>query len=94
MTVYDIPNIEHCRVEVISDTIVRLWANEGWYIHKSDDPPIEDDYGNQIGVAYRTVVIIFIDREDLSGIEITAEADLPPGSQIFGIGDNTNHEVM
>lgn len=94
MTIYDIPNIDHCEVEFMSETTVRLWAHEGWYIHKSTDFPIEDDDGNQIGVMYRTVVIIFIDREDLSGIEITAEADLPPGSQIFGIGDNTNHEVV
>lgn len=93
MTIYDIPNIEHCDIEIVSETTVRLFAHDGWYIHKSTDLPGTDDDGNPITIVYRTVAIIFVNREDLSGIEITAEADLPGNAEIFG-DTNNNHEVM
>ena len=92
MTIYDIPNIEHCDIENMSQNIVRLFAHEGWYIHKSTDPVGEDGNGNTT-IMYRTVVIIFTDRENLSGIEIVAEADLPSNAEICG-DVNNNHEVM
>lgn len=90
MTIYDIPNIEHCDVEVVSATIVRLRMHEGWYVHKSTDIPGEDENGNPT-IIYRTVAVIFTDRENLAGIEITAAADLPGNAEICG--DTNNDHV-
>ena len=91
MTIYDIPNIEHCDVTAITATVYRIFAHEGWYIHKSTDPAGEDENGNPT-ILYRTVGVIRTDAEDLSGIEIIAEADLPTNAEICGGGND--HEVM
>lgn len=90
MTIYDIPNIEHCDVTPIGTVGWRVAAHEGWYIHKSTDPLGEDADGNPT-ILYRTYVAIR-NTEDLSGIEIVAEADLPANAEICG-GDN-DHETM
>lgn len=92
MTIYDIPNIEHCDVQSVTATLYRIIAHEGWYIHKSTDPVGEDENGNPTKL-YRGAAVIRTDAEDLSGIEITAEADLPPNAEICGDTDN-DHEVM
>lgn len=92
MTIYDIPNIEHCDIRQVTENIVGLTMHDGWYAHKSTDPAGEDENGNPT-IMYRTSIVIFIDREDLSGIEIVAEADLPANAEICGDA-NTDNEVM
>lgn len=91
MTVYDIPNIEHCTVRAISDTVFRVNTHEGWYIHKSTDPNGVDENGNPT-ILYHTATVIRT-SEDLTGIEIVAEADLPANAEICGNNGN-DHEVM
>lgn len=91
MTIYEIPNIEHCDVSAIGTIGYRVFAHEGWYIHKSTDLDGIDENGNPTKV-YKTVALIGV-NEDMSGIEITAEADLPENAEICGNTDN-DHEVM
>ena len=93
MTVYDIPNIEHCDVTVLGGILYRLIAHEGWYIYKSNNPVEPDENGNPTKL-YQTAVIINPNLEDLSGIEITAEADLPDNAIINGVEGEPDHEVM
>ena len=92
MTIYDIPNIEHCDVTPIGTVGWRVSAHDGWYIHKSTDLPSMDEEGNTT-IIYRTYVAIR-NTEDLSGIEIVAEADLPANAEICGDTGNNEHEVM
>lgn len=90
MTIYDIPNIEHCDVTAVGTSGWRVAAHDGWYIHKPTDPAGEDADGNPT-ILYRTYAIIR-NTENLAGIEIVAEADLPPNAEICG--DGNDHEVM
>lgn len=92
MTIYDIPNIEHCDIETIGTMGWRLRAHDGWYIYKSTNPVIEDLNGNQCKL-YQTVVAVR-NTENLAGIEITAEVDLPDNAIINGGGTGNDHEVM
>lgn len=92
MNIYDIPNIEHCDVEVIGTIGHRLFAHEGWYIHKSTDPMVEDENGVP-SILYRTVVFVNV-NEDYNGVEITAAEDLPDQYIICGTPGNNDHEVM
>lgn len=91
MDIYDIPNIEHCDVSPIGTSGWRVFAHEGWYIHKPTDLPGVDADGNPT-IIYRTVAIIR-NTENLAGIEIIAEADLPENAEICGDTGN-NQEVM
>lgn len=91
MTVYEIPNIEHCTVEPISTIGYRIFANEGWYIHLGTSAPGVDEDGNPTK-PYKTVVILW-NTYDFSQVEITAEADLPENAEINAGGGN-DHEVM
>ena len=92
MDIYDIPNIEHCDVTPIGTSGWRVAAHEGWYIHKSTDPVGEDGDGNPT-ILYRTYVIVR-NTENLAGIEIVAEADLPTNAEICGDTSTPEHEVM
>ena len=91
MTVYDIPNIEHCDVSMIGTVLYRIVCHEGWYIHQQDNSPGIDEEGNPTKI-YKTIAILRTDY-DFSTVEITAEADLPDNAEICG-DTNTNHEVM
>jgi hypothetical protein len=91
MTVYDIPNIEHCDVSMLGASHYRLIAHEGWYIYQADNIPGEDENGNPTKV-YRGAAILSVNY-DFSKVEITAEADLPPNAEICGDTGN-DHEVM
>ena len=91
MTVYDIPNIEHCDVSMVGTVLYRVVAHDGWYIHQTDNPPGFDENGNPTKV-YKTIAILRTDY-DFSMVEICAEADLPENAEICS--DNGNdHEVM
>lgn len=90
MTVYDIPNIEHCTIEVIGNSAspsgYRITAHEGWYIHLNDG---DEETANiwKGAVALRAAY-------NFSQVEIRAEADLPEGAEIFGGGNEPEHEIM
>ena len=85
MTVYEIPNIEHCTVtERLNGAMYMIVAHEGWYIHLHNG--VEDTQN-----VWSTVVILNAD-EDFSIVEIKAEADLPEGAEICG--DTNKEEVM
>lgn len=75
MTVYDIPNIEHCSVIPFGNAI-KLKTESGWYIHLNDD--VEDTTK-----IWKTVVILRTDY-DWFLVEIRAEADLPKDAEICG----------
>lgn len=81
MTVYDIPNIEHCTViERLNGTVYMITANDGWYIHLNNG--VEDTQN-----VWTTVVILY-DDEDFSIVEIRAEADLPENDDICATPGN------
>jgi hypothetical protein len=85
MTVYDIPNIEHCTVTPKANGAMYLIvANEGWYIHLNDG--IEDTENLWKGAVGLSA------NYDFTQVEIRAEADLPEGAEICG--DVNNEEVM
>ena len=90
MTVYDIPNIEHCDVSMMGTSLYRIVAHPGWYIHQTDNIPGEDENGNPTKV-YKGAAILSVNY-DFSKVEICAEADLPENAEICG--DNNDHEVM
>lgn len=92
MTVYDIPNIEHCDVAPFGNLGIRIIAHTGWYIHQQDLEPGIDENGNPTKI-YRTVAIL-PHTYDFSLVEITAEADLPANAEICGGVGNNDHEVM
>lgn len=73
MTVYEIPNIEHCTVEEIGNPVImyRICSNDGWYIHLAQ---AED-------LIYKGAVALRYDF-DFSTVQIVAEADLPPDAEI------------
>ena len=91
MTIYDIPNIEHCDIVPVGTIAYRLFAHEGWYIYQTTNIPGEDENGNPTKV-YRTATVLSVNY-DFSQVEITAEADLPDNAEICG-GANNDHEVL
>lgn len=91
MTVYDIPNIEHCDVSMVGTVLYRVVAHPGWYIYRADELPGVDENDNPTKI-YKTIAILNVNF-DFSLVEITAEADLPENAAICG-GDNNDHEVM
>ena len=90
MTVYEIPNIEHCDIVPVGTIAYRIICHEGWYVHLVDDPSSEDENGNPTKL-YRGAAILSVNY-DFSTVEITAEADLPDNAEICGGGND--HEVM
>ena len=91
MTVYDIPNIEHCDVTTFGPGY-RIVAHPGWYIYQADNIPGEDENGNPTKI-YRGAALLPA-TYDFSMVEITAEADLPDNAEICGDVGNNDHEVM
>ena len=89
MTIYEIPNIEHCDIVPIGSSAnplgYRVNSHEGWYIHLNNG--VEDTQN-----VWKTAVIL-TPTYDFSIVEIRAEADLPEGAEICGVTDN-EHEVM
>lgn len=82
MTVYGIPNIEHCTVtERLNGQMFQITTHEGWYIHLHNG--VEDTQN-----VWKTVVILRADS-DFSIVEIRAEADLPEDAEICGTAPNT-----
>lgn len=79
MTVYEIPNIEHCTVEEFGNParMYRIISNAGWFIH------LNDGIADAIN-AWKTAVAL-PDDYDFSIVEIRAEADLPEDAEIYGI---------
>lgn len=77
MTVYEIPNIEHCDVSPVGTLGFRITAHEGWYIHLNDGDP---DTAN----IWKGAVILLANT-DWSIVEIRAEADLPEGAEYNNI---------
>lgn len=83
MTVYEIPNIEHCTVTLIG-SMYRIVANDGWYIHII--------YGDEaVDNIYKGAVILQ-STFDFSTVEIIPESELPEGAEI--LGGNNNAEIM
>jgi hypothetical protein len=91
MTVYDIPNIEHCDVAPFGASHYRIIAHEGWYIYQADN--LAGGTPENPTKVYRTVALLSVNY-DFSMVEITAEADLPPNAEINGGGGNNDHEIM
>lgn len=86
MTIYEVPNIEHCEIEsVASGRMYRITSEPGWYIHLNDGDP-------ETANLYKTAVVLFT-TYDFSLLQIVAEADLPPDAEICG-GDTNKPEVM
>ena len=88
MTVYEIPNIEHCTVQPIGNPVVmyRIVAHEGWYIHLNN--------GEEDTVNVWKGAVAMLANDDFSMVEIRAEADLPEGAEICGDTNEPEHEVM
>ena len=82
MTVYEIPNIEHCTVREIGNPVVmyRIQANEGWYIHCPEHE--ENSY---------TTIVALLATYDFSTVQIIHESELPSDAEING--DNNNTEI-
>ena len=78
MTVYEIPNIEHCNVVPVNSNgnVIgyRLTTHEGWFIHLHNG--VEDTVN-----LWKRAVILPVNY-DFSIVEIRAEEDLPPESEI------------
>ena len=84
MTVYEIPNIEHCTVRALGNPIIgyRIKSNEGWYIHLNDG----DEEAENV---WKTSVALSADF-DFSIVQIVAESDLPEGAEIYSDGNPSN----
>lgn len=91
MTVYDIPNIEHCDITIVANTYYRIVAHPGWYIYQADNIPGGTEE-NPTKV-YKGAAILRMDY-DFSLVEITAEADLPENAEICGGDNEPEHEIM
>ena len=80
MTVYEIPNIEHCTIQEIGNPAVmyRIITNDGWYIHLTQSEEL----------MYKTAVALRYDY-DFSTVQIVAEADLPEGAEIYANVDKS-----
>jgi hypothetical protein len=84
MTVYEIPNINNCRVDPLGNPVIgyTITANEGWCIHTTAHEVNE----------YARAIIIPI-TYDMSTIQILEIATLPEGSEIHG-GETPKPEIM
>jgi hypothetical protein len=87
MTVYEIPNIDHCVVTPVANgRMYRIVSNDGWYIHLNDG---DEETAN----LYKTAVALLA-TFDFSLVEIVAAADLPENAEICGDINQPDHEVM
>ena len=90
MTVHDIPNIEHCDIQVGGSTANPTWyritSHEGWYIHLNNG--VEDTANIWKGA------VVLPASYDFSQVEIRAAADLPEGAEICGGDNEPDHEIM
>ena len=78
MTIYDVPNIEHCTVtERLGGKSYKVVANSGWFIHYNDGDEETENF-------WFTVILVRSDY-DFSLIQIVAEADLPEGAEICAV---------
>ena len=83
MTVYEIPNIEHCTVTPMANgRMFRIITNEGWYIHCPEHE--ENSYTTAVGL---------LATYDFSTVQIIPASELPEDAVINGETDN-EHEVM
>lgn len=84
MTVYEIPNIEHCDVTpVASGRMFRIVSHEGWYIHLNDG---DEETAN----LYKGAVALRAEYP-FEQVEIVHESELPPDAELAG---GNNSEVM
>ena len=84
MTIFEVPNIEHCTVTSVSNgTLYTIVAHEGWYMHLNDGD-------EEAATIWKGAMILRADY-DYSQLEIRAEADLPEGAEICASHDE---EVM
>lgn len=82
MTVYEIPNIEHCTVTPKANGgIFLIVTNEGWYIHCPEHE--ENSYTTAVGL---------LATYDFSTVQIIAETDLPADAVING--ETNEPEIM
>lgn len=87
MTVNEIPNINHCTVELVGNGRgYRITAHEGWYIHLNDG--IEGSEN-----VYKGAVILMA-TYDFTQVEIVPESELPEGSEIHGGNNEPEAETM
>ena len=84
MTVYEIPNINHCTVEEVANgRMYRIIANEGWYINVNVE-------GNEN--LYKGAVAL-LSTFDFSLVTIVPESELPEDAEICG-GTEPETETM
>ena len=78
MTVYEIPNIEHCTVEEIGNPAImyRITSHDGYYIHLNDG---DEETAN----LYKSAVALRA-AYPFEQVQIVAEADLPENAEICG----------
>lgn len=86
MTVFEVPNIEHCTIYAIGNPAVmyRVTAGDGWWLYLNDG----DEANANL---YQKVKVLRADR-DWSQLEVVAEADLPPDAELAD--KDTETEVM
>lgn len=83
MTVYEIPNIEHCDIEIVaSGRIYKINSHEGWYIHINSEAT-ENIYKRAVGL---------LTTFDFSLVVIIPESELPEGAEVMGGGNDP--EIM
>ena len=83
MTVYEIPNIEHCTVtEFASGGIFRIITNEGWVIKLPEYG--ENEYSTAVGLR---------NTYDFSTVQILPISELSDDAVINGDTDN-GHEIV
>lgn len=83
MTIYDIPNIEHCDISMVGDYHYRIFTHNGWYIYLTNEPPGIDPQTGYPTKIYKTVAILRTE-DNFSIVEITAETCLPDNAEICG----------
>ena len=78
MTVYEIPNIEHCTVtEFANGGIFRIITNEGWVIKLPSYE--ENEYSTAVGL---------LATYDFSTVQILPVSSLPEDAVINGVTGN------
>lgn len=88
MTVYEIPNIEHCTVTPTGNPVVGylIVANEGWYIHLNDgDEETANLYKGAVGL---------LATYPFEQVQIVAKADLPENAEICGDNEKPPLETI
>ena len=74
MTVYEIPNIEHCTITPMGTFAYKIKSNEGWYIRLNDG---DEETAN----VYKTVVILATGY-NFEQVEVVSKSNLPEGADI------------